>query len=113
MDVMPQEYSSCGVGDYRINSIALVSENGSRSCDLRYASHAIRAGKYQIPGMPAVRENGDEMETLEIVLEDNVIHLAVKLLYGVLYDKDVITRSAVITNEGQGRFGLGRQRPRP
>ena len=108
LDVMSQEYSSCGVGDYRINSIALVSENGSRSCDLRYASHAIRAGKYQIPGMPAVRENGDEMETLEIVLEDNVIHLTVKLLYGVLYDKDVITRSAVITNEGQGEIRLGK-----
>lgn len=102
LDLMAQEYSGCGVGDYRINSVAIVSENGSRSCDFRYASHAIHTGKYEIPGMPAVRANKDELETLEIILKDDTIHLTVKLYYSVIFDKNIITRCAVLTNEAHG-----------
>ena len=100
LDLMAQEYSGCGVGDYRINSIMAVSENGSRSCDFRYKGHEIKPGKYSIPGLPSVRMNRDEMETLEITLADDVIGVQVKLLYSVLFDKDVITRSVIIKNIG-------------
>ena len=37
LDTLPQEYSGSGVGDYRLPAVESVSENGSRSVDLRYA----------------------------------------------------------------------------
>ena len=43
-----------------------------------------------------------EAETLEILLEDPVTKLQVILLYGVLPEYDVITRSARIVNAGEG-----------
>lgn len=98
LDLMQQEYSGCGVGDYRINSISVVAENGSRSCDLRYKMHEIKQGKYKISGLPSVRENNDEMETLEIILADDLLGVQVKLLYGVLAEKDSITRSVTVQN---------------
>ena len=41
-----------------------------------------------------------EAQTLKIVLEDNVSKVRVQLLYGVLEDEDIITRSVKITNYG-------------
>lgn len=98
LDQIPQEYSGSGVGDYRIHSIELVAENGSRSCDLRYRSHRISPGKHRILGMPSLREYKDKAETLELVLSDGVAGVEVTLIYGILYEKDVISRSAVIRN---------------
>jgi alpha-galactosidase len=99
LDLIPQEYSTAGVGDYRVGSIALVNEAGSRSVDFRYVSHRVQNGKYSIPGLPSVRENEDDVETLEIHLTDKHIGLSVKLLYSVYVEKDVITRSVEILNE--------------
>lgn len=45
LDQIPQEYSGSGVGDYRVSSIEVIAENGSRSCDLRYKAHKINIGK--------------------------------------------------------------------
>lgn len=106
LDLAPQEYSGCGVGDYRLSAILTVAENGSRSCDLRYAGHEIRNGKYGIPGLPSVRDPEGGMQTLAISLRDAVTHVAVTLLYSVIWDKDIITRSAVVTNEGDGALRL-------
>ncbi|MDE6202367.1 MAG: alpha-galactosidase, partial [Lachnospiraceae bacterium] len=39
LDVMPQEYSTCGVGDFRLPSIELELPNGSHSADLRYLGY--------------------------------------------------------------------------
>lgn len=99
LDTVSHEYSGCGVGDYRISSILAVAENGSRSVDLRYAGHEIKKGKYNIDGMPSVRDDKGEAETLEVMLTDKVIGLSVKLLYGVFASKDIITRSIEVRNE--------------
>lgn len=105
-DLIPQEYSTAGVGDYRIGSIAAISENGSRSADFRYISHVIQKGKYSIPGLPSVRENNDDVETLEVILCDKHIGLSVKLFYGVYAAKDIITRSLEIINESDQTIRL-------
>lgn len=106
-DTLPQEYTTNNVGDYRIGSIQLQSENGSFSCDLRYSRHSIKKGKYTLQKLPYVRgKNGnlakdEDVDTLEIVLEDPVIKLEVKLCYGVFESKDVITRTVIIKNAGE------------
>lgn len=101
MDVLPQEYPVQGVGDYRNSALIIHNADDSDCCDLRYVSHEIKEGKYGLPGLPAVYALAEEAQTLEILLEDAVSGVRVKLLYGVLSGEDIITRSAVITNCGK------------
>ena len=100
MDALPQEYPVMGTGDYRSSALIIHNADGSDCCDLRYIGYQIRKGKYELKGLPAVYATEQEAETLEIVLEDAVSRIRVQLLYGVLEEDDIITRSAVITNCG-------------
>ena len=100
MDVLPQEYPTLGTGDYRNSALVLRGHDESECCDLRYAGYEIREGKYELEGLPAVYAGEKEAQTLKIVLEDNVSKVRVQLLYGVLEDEDIITRSVKITNYG-------------
>lgn len=99
MDVLPQEFPNKGNGDYRSTALLVEDEAGTYGCDLRYVSHRIYRGKYALPGLPAVYTEESEADTLEIVLRDSVLNLEVTLLYGVLPEFDVITRSAIIKNQ--------------
>ena len=36
LDSRPQEYSTNGVGDYRINSVSVINADGSDAADWRY-----------------------------------------------------------------------------
>lgn len=104
LDALPQEYPVMGMGDYRNSAVVIRNADGSECCDLRYVSHEIKEGKYSLKGLPAVYAAEDEAQTLEILLEDPVSKVQVKLLYGVLEKEDIITRSAVITNGGEDRI---------
>ena len=106
MDALPQEYPSYGTGDYRSTALIIENADGSTACDLRYRSHHISNGKYKIPGLPAVYADETESQTLEIVMEDAVTGVEVTLLYGVLPDYDVITRSVKIAYHGEGRIKI-------
>ncbi len=96
LDVLPQEFPVLGTGDYRNTALKVKEMNGCLGCDLRYDSHHIREGKYSIPGLPAVY--AQEAQTLEILLKEERLGLEVALLYGVVEECDMITRSARITN---------------
>ena len=99
LDTLPQEYSGNGVGDYRLSAVQVVSENGSRSVDLRFAGYQILKGRATLQGLPFVRENA-ETETLIITLRDRVIGLDVQLLYHLFPAQDVIARSTRLINTG-------------
>ena len=101
LDSMPQEYTSFGVGDFRVNSIAASCSDGSRCAEFRYVSHEISEGKYNIPGLPSVYENGGKVQTLTVTLRDTAANIGIRLYYGVFEDLDVITRSAEIFNAGE------------
>lgn len=100
LDVLPQEYSGYGNGDYRINAMEVTHEDGSDAIHLRYESYSMTEGKYSLKGLPCMFGNADEAETLEIVLYDRITNLKVHLLYGVFYDLDVITRAVRMENKG-------------
>jgi Alpha-galactosidase len=104
MDALPQEYPQAGTGDYRNNALVIRNADGSEHCDLRYVSHEIKRGKYALKGLPAVYAADNEAETLEIVLEDSVSKVQVRLLYGVLEEVNIITRSAKIINLGSDQI---------
>ncbi len=104
MDILPQEFPCRGNGDYRNTALLLENADGSTGCDLRYVSHQIKSGKYSLPGLPAVYADADDADTLEIVLRDRVSDVEVILLYGVLPEYDIVTRSALIKNKGQDKI---------
>ncbi len=108
LDTFPQEYSTCGVGDFRLPSIELELPSGSRTADLRYVSGTIRKGKYSLEGLPAFYGNEDEWETLSILLRDAAAQVEVELLYGVLEECDLITRGVRVKNTGTERVRLCR-----
>ena len=100
LDVLPQEYPTFGTGEYRSAALIVKNADGSYACDLRYDDYKIYKGKYKLQGLPAVYANEEEAETLEVIMKDAASGLKVSLLYGVLPEFDVITRSVVIKNEG-------------
>lgn len=100
LDALPQEFPTLGTGDYRNIALDIKNSRGIESTNLLYKKHEIRKGKYALPRLPAVWADEAEAQTLEIVLADENAGMEVHLLYGVLEEADVITRSAVIRNIG-------------
>lgn len=97
LDLLPQEYSTSGVGDFRTPSVLVSGGNGSMSVDWRYAGYRITGNEKPEGGLPALRED-EKTEGLEIRLEDREGGLNAFLLYRVFEDEDVITRSVRIEN---------------
>ncbi len=100
LDVLPQEYPTFGTGDYRSPALIVKNNDGSFACDLRYFGHQITKGKYYLQGLPAVYAQEDEAQTLAIFLRDMVSGVQVRLMYSVLPQYDIITRSAIVKNKG-------------
>ena len=101
LDALPQEYPSLGTGDFRNYALNIENADGSQCCNLVYITHEIVAGKYTLKGLPFVRAEENEAETLKIILEDPVTKVELHLLYGVLEKEDIITRSVIIKNAGK------------
>ena len=108
LDTQPQEYPSCGVGDFRIPVLEVENADGSRAADLRYKSHVIRPGKYALPGLPAFFADEADAQTLELTLEDPFTGLRAVLYYGVIESRDMITRAVRIENGGSAPVALTR-----
>lgn len=105
-DLLPQEYSTYGVSDFRDHSIAVINHDGSRAADFRYRSHEIVKGAYQVPGMPALYDGEKASDTLIIHMRDKVSGLELNLFYGVFEEEDIITRSVTFVNAGRSAVSL-------
>lgn len=101
LDVLPQEYTCFGTGDYRTTALRVQNEDGSQAAELRYKDAKITQGKYMPEGLPAVYADLGEAETLIVRLQDCCTGIEVELQYGVLEELDVITRAAKIINSGE------------
>ncbi len=100
LDVLPQEFSSTGTGDYRRSSIEVLNHDGSRAFSGIYKSHSITDGKEKIAGLPTTfATEGDGTKTLSIKMTDPVTGLCVILYYSVFEAEDVITRHVKVINE--------------
>lgn len=108
LDILPQEYSTFGNGDYRTSAIMVRNADGSMETDLRYQSHRIYKGKEKLEGLPAAYGEEAEVETLVITLEDKVNGLKAELSYSVFEEEDAITRSTKLINSSQQPFTLER-----
>ena len=110
LDVLPQEFPFDGAGDMRAPLLRVRDAAGVYGCDLRYARHEVRSGKYALPGLPAVYDEGegDGAETLSVTLADPRLGLEVELLYGVMPYLDVICRAAIVRNAGEAALTIDR-----
>ena len=106
LDTRPQEYSTCGVGDYRVNSVSVVNPDGTDGVDLRYVSYNISKGKYSIPGMPALYGDENDADTLQIQMQDASTGLTAVLYYSFWEERDIITRCVRLINQGEGDIVL-------
>ena len=106
LDTLPQEYSTCGVGDFRLPSIEVELPDGSRAVDLRLTDWEEERGKYTLDGLPFFHGGEAEVRTLQLYLEDTAANLVVRLSYGVFEDYDLITRSVEVYNQGDAPIRL-------
>ena len=103
------EYPEFGRGDYRHPAIEVAQPNGSRLTDLQYVGYSVSPGKPALAGLPATFAGGGSVATtLDIVLCDELIGLAVTLRYTIFRDDPVIARSALIENRGMEPLTLER-----
>lgn len=93
LEHLKQEYPTFGSGDTRYPAFELEREDGSRVVDFKYKNHEIYRGKKGLERLPAVYvESEEEADTLEIVLEDELIHTQIILSYTIFTEKPVITK---------------------
>ena len=109
LDFLPQEFSTSRSGDYRNPSVEMIWGEGGRAFCGKVAGYEIREGADRITGMPSLWAlAGEEVKTLEIILEDPVSRVEARLLYIVFEEKDVIARSVRIVNHGEKPLRLER-----
>ena len=109
LEVLPQEYSCYGSGDYRSSALKIRYHMGARALELRYVDHQCIKGKYAIPGLPSVyAQEENKADTLVITLKDDVGGVYVHLYYGVMEDLDMITRTVHIENQAEHPIYLER-----
>lgn len=106
LDALPQEFPVSGPGDMRSPALILKYGNGAEGCDLRFVSAEVTDGKYGLEGLPAVYADNSEAQTLKIVLRDTADLAEATLLYGVLPELDIITRSVLIRNISDGEIRI-------
>ena len=106
-DIVPFEYSAYGNADMRIPSVEFTFGDGSHISSLIYKGYEISEGKPILEGLPATYcENGDNVQTLTICLEDVFQKVCIFLSYSVFEDLDAITRNAKIVNNGNNKLLL-------
>lgn len=108
LDVLPQEYSTYGNGDYRVSATEVIHPDGSNVLDLKYQEHKIYRGKYVLDGLPAFFWNEEDGETLVITLKDTLSNIYIELYYGVLEKDDIITRAVRIVNDSKDKVSVNR-----
>ena len=102
LNVIPQEYAIYGRGDYRIPSVLIKMQNGSRITDFHYKTHAILKTKPAISNMPSLRGG----ETLVVTLEDKINRLELDLYYTFYQDISVVARRSVLRNCGESSVSV-------
>ena len=88
-------------------AVEVSQQNGSRITNFQYVSHKIYPGKPQLKGLPATyTESGDEADTLELLLRDDLLQVEMTLLYTIFQRENAIARSVRFENKGKEEYQL-------
>lgn len=105
-EMVRYEYPTFGRGDFRVPAIKVEGRDGSCVNELVYVSHKIMRGKPKFQGLPQLDVNVENLETLEILLRDEISGFEVWLYYSVFFGEDVIARHSVIRNIGESSIWI-------
>ena len=95
------EVSANGKGDMREPFIEVIHSDGSRTSDFTFVSAEIVDSKPELDGLPTAYDESGKTQGLIVTLQDKQYDLELRLSYYVFEDTDVITRNAVLTNNGE------------
>ena len=101
LDTLLLESSSFGKGDYRVPSIYLSWEDGARTSDFVYESFLLHEGKVSPKGLPSVRDENLQCDTLEIILKERVKSVTLHLFYTPIDDAGTICRFSRLINHSE------------
>ncbi len=101
LDNLCLEWSGTGRGDYRHPPAELKLPGGDYASDFIYRSHRVVPGALPPDGLPGAYGDDSSCQTLELTLGDEAARLTLLLYYTVYPDCDVITRRAVLRNDGE------------
>ena len=100
LDRLPQECPVFGMGDMREGMLHVRQADGTTALDLRFEGWRIQDGKPVLEGLPSA--GGEGAESLILSLRDPENGIEAELIYTLWQDTDVIARSALIRNGGEG-----------
>lgn len=109
-DVLSQEISFFGSGDFRATALRLCGADGTGVTDFAYKSYRIFKGRVGLDGLSESRAD-DGTQTLEITMLDTVTGCKLLLYYTVFADKDIISRYMVIENNGSDTVRIDKCMP--
>ena len=97
------EFSSEGKGDYRVPLIALSwGDKGERTADFRFSGYRKHDGILTMgSGLPQAKDKAGEAETLELIFDDDLRQIELRLIYTVFPSLDAITRRSIVTAKGK------------
>ena len=99
LNVLPQEWSTQGRGDYRETPCELTMPDGTHIHDFQYRGRKILDGTEGPETLPGAYGSQEECQTLILYLQDALQKVYLTLYYTVYEKTDVITRRAVLRNE--------------
>ncbi|MBQ7657558.1 MAG: alpha-galactosidase [Butyrivibrio sp.] len=108
LEMMGLEFSSFGKGDIREPMIELTYPDGNTTVDMLFDDYEIRKGKRALETLPSSYDDTDSAQQLIVKLKDKEYGTKLDLIYTVFPDCDVITRSAVLTNDGEKDIRIDR-----
>jgi len=108
LDHVCLEWSGIGCGDFRQTPIEVRLSDGTYRPDFVYESYSIQQGCVPMESLPSAYDDANEAQTLSLVLRDKPSNLKLTLYYTVFAGTDVITRRAVLQNEGTGKVEIRR-----
>ena len=88
-------------GDHRDGAVTIRTQGGHTAVQPYYVSHCIFQGKERLEGLPATFGHEEDTMSLEITMEDPVLHVRFLLTYSVFADTDAVMRSMRVINDGQ------------
>ena len=102
------EIAQHGGHDKRGAPIIIKDLLGNTKTNLKYVSHKIYKGKPTLSELPSTHAKDDEVETVEIVLKDELKAVEVVLSYSIFATVDVIARNTTIKNLGKENIIVSR-----
>lgn len=109
-DVLSQETSFFGSGDFRATALRVCGADGTGVTDFAYSSYRIFNGREGLDGLPAARAD-EGTQTLEITMVDQVTSCKLLLYYTVFADKDIISRYMILENKGADSIRIDKCMP--